>query len=66
MFYPGTSNDETAKLLREGMLTGAWIIVQSGSERVKKRYLYKILHQKPFLNREEILHIRGSLRQIWF
>ena len=39
MFYPGTCNDETAKSLRKPMLTGAWIGVQSGSERVQKRYL---------------------------
>ena len=34
--YPGSCDEEMVKIMRDGMLSGVWIGVQSGSERVRK------------------------------
>lgn len=36
MFCPGTCSDKSAKDLKEAGLTGVWLGIQSGSERVRK------------------------------
>ncbi len=59
MFYPGTCNDETAKSLREAMLTGVWIGVQSGSERVRKDIFKRHYTNKTVLKQAEIFHKYG-------
>ena len=59
MFYPGTCNDETAKSLREAMLTGVWIGVQSGSERVRKDIFKRHYTNQTVLKQAEIFHKYG-------
>jgi radical SAM superfamily enzyme YgiQ (UPF0313 family) len=36
MFYPGTCKEETLSILKDAGLSGVWLGVQSGSERVRK------------------------------
>ncbi len=55
--YPGSCDEEMVKIMKDGMLSGVWIGVQSGSERVRrevfKRYYTNalILKQADLFNR---------------
>jgi radical SAM superfamily enzyme YgiQ (UPF0313 family) len=59
MFYPGTCNDESAKLLSDAMLNGVWIGVQSGSERVRRSVFKRHYTNKKVLNQAEVFHKYG-------
>ena len=36
MFFPGTATEELIKLLKDSLLAGVWIGIQSGSEKIRK------------------------------
>jgi anaerobic magnesium-protoporphyrin IX monomethyl ester cyclase len=59
MFYPGTCNDETAKLLKEAGLVGVWIGVQSGSERVRTGIFKRNYTNRTVLKQAETFHKYG-------
>jgi len=59
MFYPGTCDDETAKLLRDAMLAGVWIGVQSGSERIRRDVFKRYYTNKDVLKQAKVFHKYG-------
>ncbi len=59
MFYPGTCDDETAKLLTGARLAGVWIGVQSGSERVRKDIFKRYYTNKTVLKQAETFYKYG-------
>ncbi len=54
MFYPGTCPEETAKKLKEAGLTGVWLGIQSGSERVRREIFKRYYSNETILKQVEI------------
>ncbi len=59
MFYPGTCDDETAKLLRDAMLDGVWVGVQSGSKRVRRGVFKRYHTNRDVLKQANVFHKCG-------
>ena len=58
-FFPGTCNDEKAKILADGGLNGIWIGVQSGSERVRNEIFKRKYSNDLILKQAKIFHKYG-------
>lgn len=56
MFYPGTCNEDTAKLLSETGLKGVWLGIQSGSERVRKEIFKRYYTNETIFKQVDIFH----------
>jgi len=54
MFYPGTCDRDTARLLKESGLAGVWVGIQSGSERVRKEVFKRFYTNETILKQAEI------------
>lgn len=63
MFYPGTLREDMLEILKEGLLAGVWLGVQSGSERVRKEvfkryYTNSLVIQQARLLRKHNVDVR--------
>ncbi len=54
MFYPGTCNDNLARVAKEAGLAGVWMGIQSGSERVRKEIYKRCYGNKLVMMQAEI------------
>lgn len=58
-FYPGTCNEEKAKILADSGLAGVWLGVQSGSERVRKEAFKRFYTNELILNQSKMFKKYG-------
>lgn len=58
-FYPGTCDDEKARVLAENGLAGTWLGVQSGSERVRKEVFKRSTRNEVIFKQARIFHKYG-------
>lgn len=58
-FFPGTCNDEKGKILADSGLSGVWIGVQSGSQRVRNDIFKRFYTNERVLNQAKIFHQYG-------
>lgn len=56
MFYPGTCNDELAKQLKDSMLAGVWLGIQSGSYRIRKDIYKRNYTNEQLFKQIDIFH----------
>ena len=59
MFYPGTCDENTAKMLNWAGLKGVWLGVQSGSERVRREIFKRYYSNIAILKQAEIFYNYG-------
>jgi anaerobic magnesium-protoporphyrin IX monomethyl ester cyclase len=55
-FYPGKCNDEKAKILADSGLSGVWLGIQSGSQRVRNEVFKRRHSNGKILNQAKIFH----------
>ncbi|KJU82086.1 radical SAM domain-containing protein [Candidatus Magnetobacterium bavaricum] len=56
MFYPGTCSEEMAIILKNSMLAGVWMGIQSGSERVRKEVFKRRTNSKSIIKQAQIFN----------
>jgi len=59
LIFPGSLNDEKAKILADGGLDGVWMGIQSGSERVRNEIFKRKYSNDRILKQARIFHKYG-------
>ncbi len=58
-FYPGTCSDEKARILADSGMSGVWLGIQSGSERVRKEVFRRHYSNTKIINQANIFSRYG-------
>lgn len=59
MFFPGTCDEDTVKMLKDAGLAGVWVGIQSGSDRVRKEVFKRYYSNDVIKKQAEIFNKYG-------